>query len=459
MKAYESDKSEFVAVYGRRRVGKTYLVRETFHGKFAFSYSGMANVSTKMQLQAFHASLVAQGGAAWQHPRNWIDAFTMLAQFLSRKKGRKKVVFLDELPWMDGPKSSFLPAFEHFWNNWASARKDILLIVCGSATSWIINKIVKNHGGLHNRLTFRIPMEQFTLRECEAYAASLKLNLTRPMLLEAYMIFGGVPYYWSQLNGSLSLSQNIDELFFRKAAVFDMEYNELYSSLFKRPEAYIDIVTALGKKKIGMTRAEIAKAVRLDANGKLTRCLEELEACGFIRRYSALGMKTKNAVFQLIDNFTLFYFKFLDSPKHTDGQFWSKNRTTPAFYNWSGLAFERVCLLHTEQIKRALGIGGILTGEYAWRALPENGNPGTEIDLLIDRADKAINICEIKYTSGKFGIDKKYASVLRNKAACLRVATKTSKAIFITMITAEGLVKNEYVNEVHNSLNADILFE
>ena len=459
MKAYNSNRSEFVALYGRRRVGKTYLIRETFKDRFTFSYSGMANVSSKMQLQAFRDSLEEYGYVKGGVPRNWTEAFNMLAKFLSRKKSRKKVVFLDELPWLDGPKSSFLPAFEHFWNNWASARKDILLIVCGSATSWIINKIVKNHGGLHNRLTYRLPIDQFTLRECEEYAASLKLNLTRPMILEAYMIFGGVPYYWSQLTGGLSLSQNIDELFFGKRATFSTEFNELYSSLFKNPEPYIDIITALGKKKVGMTREEIVKATQLDANGRLTRYLGELEACGFIHRYSALGLKTKSAVFQLIDNFTLFYFKFLASGKNTDRQFWSKNRTTPVFYNWSGLAFERVCLLHTEQIKRALGISGILTGEYAWRTPPKNGNPGAEIDLLIDRADKAINICEIKFSSGKYSIDKKYAETLRNKAVCLRTETKTKKAIFLTMITTEGLVQNEYANEVHQSLNADILFE
>lgn len=459
-KAYKSDQSEFIAIYGRRRVGKTFLVRETFGDRFTFSYSGMPNTSTKMQLQSFHISLMEQGLEKCPIPENWIEAFHQLATFLNNSEDKRKVVFIDELPWMDGPKSSFLPAFEQFWNNWASARKDILLIVCGSSTSWIINKIIKNHGGLHNRLTNRIALKPFTLAECEKYVKALGIkNMNRQNIIEGYMIFGGVPYYWSQLEKGMTMAQNIDRLFFAPDALFANEFNDLFASLFKNPEPHMSIITALGKKKVGMTRDELAGASKLLPNGSFTRYLEELESCGFIRRYISLGSTTRNSVFQLIDNFTLFYFKFLASRKNNDPTFWSKNIVTPSYYNWCGLAFERVCLLHSDQIKKALGISGIITSEYALRLKEANGMPGAEIDLLFDRADKAITLCEIKYTKGKFAITKSYAEQLWNKSERVQASLKSPRSIFIAMITANGLTENEYSDTVQSSITKDELFD
>lgn len=305
--AYDSAESKFVAIFGRRRIGKTYLVREVFHDKFAFSYSGMAKATTKEQLQRFYLSLKDHGYKSSVKPNNWIEAFYMLEQFLKELPEGKKVVFLDELPWMDAPKSSFMSAFENFWNGWASARKDILLIVCGSATSWMVKKILRNRGGLHNRLNNQIHLQPFNLHECELYAKSINLSIERQEIMEAYMILGGIPFYWSLLNKSLSLPQNLDALFFGKTPKLGNEFNELYSSLFKQPEPYLDIITALAKKKIGMTRDEIIVNANIATSGLLTKYLEDLENCGFIRRYQAIGSKTKNALYQLIDNFTIFF--------------------------------------------------------------------------------------------------------------------------------------------------------
>ncbi len=457
-KAYNADESKFVAIFGRRRVGKTYLVRETFQDKFAFAFSGMANVSTKEQLHRFFLSLKDRGCKETSAPKNWIDAFFMLEQYLKELPKGKKVVFLDELPWLDAPKSSFLPAFENFWNAWASARKDILLVVCGSATSWMVNKILKNRGGLHNRLTNQIYLQPFTLSECEQYAQKLNLPSERRDIIEAYMIFGGVPFYWSLLSHNLSLSQNIDALFFGRNPKLANEFNELYASLFKNAEVYVEIIAALGKKKAGMTRDELIEAATLATGGKLSKYLDDLENCGFIRRYQSIGAKTKNSVFQLIDNFTLFYFKFLDGKKNTDKNYWSKIQVSPIYHTWCGLAFERVCLLHSEQIKKALGISGVITNEYAWRKAADEYSSGAQIDLLIERSDKIINLCEIKYTDHPYTIDAKYMEALRNKAAQFKEATKTRKGIALTMITNNGLTKNTYSLNLHAQVTADDLF-
>lgn len=458
-KAYSSSESEFVAIYGRRRIGKTYLVRETLHDKLTFTHAGVANLPAKGQLRAFYNTLIEHGYKPESVPNNWLDAFHQLSMFISESEGGKKVIFLDELPWMDTPKSDFLPAFEHFWNGWASARKDILLIVCGSATSWIIKNIVHNHGGLHNRLSRSIRLKQFTLKECEQYANLQHLKLTRSQIIEAYMIFGGVPYYWSKLENRFSLAQNIDRMFFTDSAIFKSEFDDLYNSLFKRPEPYVKIISALGKKKAGMTLEEISETTLLARNGPLTKYLTDLNACGFIRSYSAYGNRVKGTVYQLIDNFTLFYFRFLASRKNNDPAFWSKNIVTPSYYNWCGLAFERVCLLHSEQIKNALGISGIITSEYALRLKGADGIPGAEIDLLFDRADKAITLCEIKYTKGKYTITQSYAEQLWNKSERVQASLKSPRSIFIAMITANGLADNEYSDAVQTSITKDALFD
>lgn len=457
--AYNSAESEFVAIYGRRRIGKTYLVRETLHDKFTFSHTGVAKLPTKGQLQAFYNSLVEHGYTPPSKLKNWLDAFHHLSMFINKAADGKKVVFLDELPWMDTHKSDFLPAFEHFWNGWASARKDILLIVCGSATSWIINKIVKNHGGLHDRLSKSIRLKQFTLSECEKYATSMGLQMTRPHIVEAYMIFGGVPYYWSKLDKKYSFAQNIDKMFFAQDAIFENEFDNLYSSLFKHPEPYLKIITALGKKKIGMTREEISSATGILQNGNMTKYLDELEACGFVRSYTPYGKQLKHSVFQLIDNYTLFYYRFLASKKIKEESFWLKSQKTTTYANWCGLAFERVCLLHIRQIKSALGIAGVISNEYSWRTPPYADLPGVELDLLIDRADKVFNLCEMKYTTGKFTIDKKYSEILRNKVQRLYDVTKTRNAVFLTIISANGITANAYANEIPCVLTADDLFD
>ncbi len=456
--AAQSENSEFVAVYGRRRVGKTYLIRETFGYKFTFQHTGLAKGNTKEQLFSFAISLRDAGYDDCPIPKSWLEAFSLLSTYLKNSTDEKKIVFLDELPWMDAPRSNFISAFEHFWNGWASARKDIVLIICGSATSWIINKVINDHGGLHNRVTKQIALQPFTLKECEMFAQSKGLEMSRYQLAECYMVFGGIPYYWSLLEKGLSLAQNIDKIIFTKNGKLSNEFDQLYASLFKSPEQYIDIVTALGKKKAGMTREEIIVAIDKYSNGALSKVLDELEYCGFIRKYNGFDKKSKQAIYQLIDNYTLFYFKFIQQNENNDEHFWSASIDSAMHRAWSGLAFERLCMAHTQQIKAALGIAGVLSNVYSWRKEADEMSDGAQIDLLIDRKDQVINLCEMKYSLSEYIIDAEYEQKLRNKKSAFINATNTRKAVHLTMVTTFGIKANAHSGIVQNEITLDDLF-
>ena len=456
--AVQSENSEFAAVYGRRRVGKTYLIRETFGYKFTFQHTGLAKGNTKEQLFSFAISLRDAGYDDCPIPKSWLEAFSLLSAYLKNSTDEKKIVFLDELPWMDTPRSNFISAFEHFWNGWASARKDIVLIICGSATSWIINKVINDHGGLHNRVTKQIALQPFTLKECEMFAKSKGLEMSRYQLAECYMVFGGIPYYWSLLEKGLSLAQNIDKIIFAKNGKLSNEFNQLYASLFKSPEQYIDIVTALGKKKAGMTREEIIAATDKYSNGALSKVLDELEYCGFIRKYNGFDKKSKQAIYQLIDNYTLFYFKFIQQNENNDEHFWSASIDSAMHRAWSGLAFERLCMAHTQQIKTALGIAGVLSNVYSWRKEADETSDGAQIDLLIDRKDQVINLCEMKYSLSEYIIDAEYEQKLRNKKSAFIDATNTRKAVHLTMVTTFGIKTNVHSGIVQNEITLEDLF-
>jgi AAA+ ATPase superfamily predicted ATPase len=452
LRALASEYSEFVAVYGRRRVGKTFLIRETFNYKFTFQHSGIKNGGKRIQLARFRKSLVAQGLAECPVLKDWFDAFDALRDLIAQSSDRRKVVFIDEMPWLGRKDRTFVSAVEDFWNGWASARKDVLFIVCGSATSWILDKIVHSRDGLHNRVTYRIPLRPFTLRECELYAESMGLELPRAQIAECYMVLGGIPYYWHYLQRGLSVAQNIDSLFFAGEDKLENEFYELYSSLFSSPQAYIRIITALGSKKSGMTREELSQTAGVANNGALTRRLKELEQCGFIRSFTEIGKRKKGAVHQLIDNLTLFHFRFFAENLHGDRHFWSEMTDSHIHSTWIGLAFERLCLEHLDQIKEALRIGGVKTNAHAWRGT------SSQIDLLIDRNDGIVNLCEIKYHDGRYPITKDDDDAMRNKKSEFKEETETRKAVHVTYITPFGIKDNVYARNVQSSVVLDDLF-
>lgn len=461
LEAYKSDCSEFVAVYGRRRVGKTYLIRETFNYLFTFQHSGLANASMRDQLLAWVDDIKETGMDIKKTPKSWLEAFSLLKEVIKSSSNSKKVIFIDEMPWMDTPRSKFVMALEHFWNGWASARKDVLLIICGSATSWIVNNIFKNHGGLHNRVTRRIHLSPFTLHECELYAEANRLDMSRYQLLLGYMVLGGIPFYWSLMQRGMSLDQNIDELFFSENGILRHEFNELYASLFRYPEQYIDVVVTLGGKTAGMTREDIlSNNHRLTDNGKLTQVLQDLEYSGFIRAYQGYGKKVRDTVFQLTDNFSIFHFKFIANNRENDPHFWTHHIDTPLYHAWCGLAFERVCFAHIPQIKQALGIDGIATNIYSWVSKNRvDGKRGAQIDLLIDRADQVINVCEIKFSSRDYRLEKDEVNKLRHRKSLFAEETKCRKAIHLTLITTYGLAHNVYWGEIQKEVTVEDLMK
>ncbi len=452
-----SDKAEFVAVYGRRRIGKTFFIREYFNNRFTFSLTGLANTGLPEQLRNFQAAIQKHSAKPYPLVDTWFDAFEQLIHLLehSRKRG-KKIIFLDELPWMDTPRSGFITALEHFWNSWASTRSDVMLIVCGSATSWMINKLIKNRGGLHNRVTQRVLMEPFTLAECEAFYAASSISMSRYQLLESYMVFGGTPYYLSLVDKKMSLAQNIDALCFARNGALKDEFSSLYASLFKHSENHIKVVEALSKKTMGQTRDELIATAKLSDGGRLTKILEDLEQCGFIRSYQAFGKKTKDQLYQLVDFFSLFHLNFIKGNKTNDEHFWTNFIDNAKRRAWSGYAFEQVCLAHVRQIKAKLGIAGVLTNVASWHS--RHKKQGAQIDLLIDRNDNVINLCEMKYAGAPFVIDKKYDMALRNKRAAFVAETKTRKTIHLTMATTFGLRRNEYSGSIQSEITAEDLF-
>ena len=454
---YNSNSSDFVAVYGRRRVGKTFLIRQLFESNFTFYSTGVLNESKSAQLKVWNRDIGRFGGADFNNADNWVDAFENLFLLVEKSDEKKKVIFLDEIPWMATSRFDFLAALDYFWNRLISSRKDVLLIICGSAASWIVDNIVNNRGGLHNRLTRQILLQPFNLNECERFFKSHNIPLTRHQMAEAYMIFGGIPYYLSLMNPEFSLYQNVDKMYFEQGAQLRGEFSNVYHSLYKNADNYIRIIEALATKGIGLTRNEIAEIASVANSGRLTKMLSDLTISGFIRKYKSYGQKNRDSLYQLVDFFSLFDIRFREKRDEYIEDFWLRFSATSAHSIWSGISFEKLCLLHLPQIRKKLGISGVLTSAFSWRGKFEN--EGAQVDLVIDRNDNVVNLCEVKFSTGMYQIDKKTHESIRNKKATFIGSTRTRKAVVTTMITSYGLAKNLYSSEIMSEVTLDDLFE
>ncbi len=455
----KSDKSEFLVVYGRRRIGKTYLVKNYFDNKFSFYATGVFGKKNKEQLRAFYAQLVLYGDINGNCPNNWFEAFSRLQNLLNSDLvkrdpvSNKRVIFLDELPWMSVTNSDFKAALDFFWNSFASSENDIVFIVCGSATSWILNNLLYDKGGFAHRITRRIHLSQMTLKDCEDFLKFKGIDIPRHQVVEYYMFFGGVPYYYSLIDRRLSLAQNVNELFFSIDGSLKNEFSFLFESLFKNPDSHISIIRALSENKNGLTRNELQEIVKEARGGTLDRALRELIECDFIRKYNNFTKKTKGSIFKIIDPMLLFYLKYVEGLGKKN---WMSFVGGNKYNSWCGEAFENVCLLHVKQIKQLLGISGIDSEEFSWRSNQKDG--GAQIDLLIDRSDKVITICEMKYYSDKFNLTNSYSENLNNKRNVFLRETKTKKAVNIVMITSFGLTDSSNRNEIINEFSEDQLF-
>ena len=459
-KCYDSNRAQLVIVYGRRRVGKTYLVSELFKGCFALRLTGAYNQSKEVQLEHFADDLRHVYKSDLVTPASWKEAFGMLRSFIeSRPMEERQLIFIDEIPWMDSPKSDFLPSFEYFWNSFGAQQSNLMMIVCGSATAWMTENFADNPGGLFNRHAMRLYLRPFTLSETEEYLKSRHIEWSRYDIVECYMTMGGIPFYLSQLDEDLTYSANIDNLFFRqKGALWD-EFQHLYRTLFRNSDLYVRVVEALSNKKLGMTRSEISAATRLPNNGDLTRVLQNLVDSDFIRQYHFFGNKRKNMVYQLCDNYTLFYYRFIKENYGREERFWTNTLDSPARKAWAGNAFELVCKSHIQQIKRKLGILGVLSQDSVWFTDAEGGaGRGAQIDMVIDRRDRVINLCEIKFSINPYTIDRDYEMQLRNKIEAFRSATKTRSALHLTMITTYGIQRNTHSGIMQSEVMMDDLF-
>lgn len=447
----EECESRFVAVYGRRRVGKTFLIREFYEEDIVFQCAGLANSTTAAQLKNFTQTLRRYDPLQASLPADWLEAFEALIAYLTRLPQRRKVVFLDELPWMDTPGSDFVSALEYFWNGWASARRDIVLVVCGSASSWMISKLINNHGGLYGRLTDVICLLPFTLKETGCYLESRNINLSVYELAECYMIMGGIPYYLHYLDSRLSLAQNIDRIMFNPNGPLYNEFEKLYASLFNDSEHYVNMVTALSEHPYGMTRKEISQHTGIASGKGLTTIIDNLESSGFILRQPNFSTPKRNMLYRLVDFFSLFHLRFIRSSTFRSLSNWSSLQRTPRFYSWAGLSFETLVLTHLPQLKAALGIAGVLTKAYAWRAKPTNeGQRGAQIDLVIDRNDNTITLCEAKFSESDFSLDGAVEANLRNKVAAFVAGGSGRKSVQLALITTFGMARNAHSGVVQN---------
>jgi hypothetical protein len=445
--AMQSSSSEMIAITGRRRIGKTYLVKHVCKKQMSFYLTGMQNASKERQLLNFSNKLSEFGKSKKKSPdvpASWGEAFQQLTQYLHQTKtAYKKVIFFDELPWLSTKKSGFVEELGYFWNNWASTA-NVVLIVCGSAASWITDNIINQKGSLHNRVTKVIKLDPFTLKETELFLKGKKVTLDKYQVAQIYMAIGGVPYYLNEIEPGETAVQNIGRICFSKTGLLRNEFNNLYAALFEHHENHVAVITALAGKWKGLTRAEIIKLSHFTNGGGLTKVLIELEASAFISKYIPFGKKSRETLYRLTDEYSLFYLKFIKDQTNYKASTWLQISKTSAYTAWSGYAFESLCLKHTENIKHALGISAVFTQESSFISRGDQSKAGIQIDLLIDREDRAITICEMKFSTGLFLLTKDYASKLLQKKETFRQASGTRKQLFIALVCTYGLQQNAH---------------
>jgi len=455
-----SKETEFLALYGRRRVGKTFLIREHFKQTLCFELTGTKDGPLKDQLANFREELARRERRPRDVPRSWQEAFQQLADHLKRRRGRRKrVVFLDELPWLAGPRSRFLPALDYFWNDFLSRDRRYILVICGSAASWMIKKVIAHKGGLHNRITARIKLEPFSLAESARFLQSRNVRLTEYDQLVLAVVMGGVPHYLKEAAPGKSAAQIVDRSCFDATGLLRDEFGRLYASLFDHSERHVELVRQLARHPQGLPRSDLTKTY--SSGGRLTETLWELEEAGFVGTQLPFGKKTKDTTYRLADEYSLFYLKWIESRRAAGSGTFSKKINTPAWRAWSGYALESLAHKHLRQIKHALGIADVDTEHCSWMHRPDDTWPaGAQIDLLLDRADNTVNLVEVKFAQGPFTITKKYAGELRHKIETFRGVSGTRKNVFLTFLTTHGLSENAYARELaQQSITTDVLFE
>jgi uncharacterized protein len=455
--ALDSNQSEFIAVTGRRRIGKTFLVNSFFKDERCFYMTGVQNQPIKSQLQAFANELSFRQKRLVSTPENWLQAFALLRDYVETvETTTKKVIFIDELSWIDTQKSGFVQIFAHFWNSWAAWEKNIILVIAGSSTSWIVNKVYNDTGGFHNRVTKRIWLEPFKLSETEVFFRSKNIQLSRYEIVLIYMALGGVPFYLNEVKNGESAAQCIERLCFADGGLLKNEFDNLYASIFNKPEAHIRIAKTLAQHPYGMERTELLKQAKITNSGGTTKILEELVATDYLHYMVPYGKKSNNGKYILADFYSRFYLNFISNRKISN---WMSEMDSNSYKTWCGLAFEWVCHYHKKEILRGLGINGVRTNTSYLNIKDENGKMTAQIDMLIDRADNVLNLCEIKFSQDIYVISKSEGENMRKKMWYLQAQLKRRKSIFPVMITTFGCEKNmHYLGLFTHQLDLDCLF-
>ncbi len=448
-----SDKSELIAIYGRRRVGKTFLIRETYAKEIIFEISGIPDGSLNDQLINFYNEISKKSKKFLKKEplTNWMEAFNMLGEYIDSLKSTKKVVFIDEFPWMYTHKSKFVQMFGHFWNSYCAKRNDLVVVICGSSASFMVNKVINDRKGLHNRISIPIRLLPFNLYETELFLKSKKIHLDRYAYLQLYMAIGGIPHYLEKIQQGDSVPVAIDRLCFQQDEILVNEFNQIFVSLFENSENHTKIVETLATSQRGMVREELIRKSKISSGGTLTKAIQELIESGFISEYQPYTNKVKETLFRLSDEYSLFYQKFI---KNNSGTSWKTLFSSRSYVSWCGFAFETLCLKHTDQILKKLGLSGVDVQSSSWR------NENAQIDLLLDRSDRSINICEMKFSESEFVIDKSYADNIRNKKAEFIKELTSRKNVFVTFVTTFGVKSNNHSSQVmDNQITIDSLFE
>ncbi len=456
--AYNSDNPEFIALYGRRRVGKTFLVRNTFSKKTnsIFLYvTGIKDGTQEQQIAQFTDSIAR----AFGHPelsvkKDWRETFNLLTNTIELSQKKKIVLFFDEFPWMVTRKSQLLQMLDYFWNRHWSMDRRIKLIICGSASNWILKNIIHNIGGLYNRATRVIHLKPFDLHQTKEYLKHKKVKLANNDIVHLYMVIGGIPFYLDQIKAGLSAMQNIEYLAFKKDSFLLKEFSLLYATLFGQDSIHAELARIIAQHCYGIGQEELFDQVTVqESGGWLKSHLEVLEQTGFIQRFTSFGRKKKGIFYKMSDEYSLFYFKWIEPKKEMiergeEKGHWTKVQNSPAWHSWAGCAFESICNKHVPLIRQAVNL--TMAGASQWRFVPKKGSPeqGAQIDLLFDREDRSITLCEIKYTEKAFAIDKEYAQVLQKKCAVFAKQTKTRKTLYLAMISASGLKKTIYSEDL-----------
>lgn len=465
---YQSEESEFFALFGRRRVGKTFLIRQFFKEKgFFFEITGSPDASTEEQILNFHDEFCGFFNTSdhVKPPKNWSEAFKRLRLALKTiQQEQKMILFIDELPWLATPHSRFYQALDYNWNRHFSTMSNLVLIVAGSSASWMLSEIINAKGGLHNRLTGHLRLEPFKLAETAEYLASRNIKLPKEQISELYMITGGVPKYLSYLeDGGKSVAQHIHSLCFTPHSPLLTEYYRLYRSLFQKPEQHFALVQALANKRHGMLREELLREAKLSDSGRTNEVINELVESGFLMLVPEIGKKIRNSRYYLCDEFSLFYLNWIEPRKGEllqglEPDFWLKCQASQKYRIWAGYAFELICLKAVDKIKQALGIGAVFATSGYWQSF-DKGKKEAEVDIVIDRADGCINLCEVKFHNSLYEMNQSDAEELRRKKEIFIARTKTRKAVFTTLITKYGAVVNPaYLSIVDNQVTLSQLF-